>query len=144
MQNMTQTTGKTTLGLANNDQYLELLTSFPPRPIASEDDLRATQKLIDFLIDKEELTQDEQDYLNILGNLVRDYEDLYHPMPKQDAVKVLKTLLEDSDLKTKDLLAIFPNESSITDILLQRKELTIDQVKKIADFFKISPDAFLG
>ena len=36
------------------------------------------QDVIDSLIDRENLTSDEQDYLNVLGSLVRDYEDLYH------------------------------------------------------------------
>ena len=36
------------------------------------------QSVIDSLIDRENLTLDEQDYLNVLGSLVRDYEDLYH------------------------------------------------------------------
>lgn len=68
---MTQTTGKKTLGIANDHQYLELLKSFPPRPITSEDDLIKTQKMIDHLIDQGELTPDIQDYLNVLGSLIR-------------------------------------------------------------------------
>jgi HTH-type transcriptional regulator/antitoxin HigA len=75
---MTQTIGKTTTGLFNSNAYLELLQAFPPRPITSEEDYQATQAVIDQLIDQGNLTQDEQDYLNVLGSLIRDYEDLYH------------------------------------------------------------------
>ena len=53
MQNMTQTIGKTILGLPSNLNYLELLQTFPPRPIANEDDFNKTQKIIDTLIDKD-------------------------------------------------------------------------------------------
>ena len=76
---MTQITGKTTLGSPNLNAYLELLQTFPPRPITSEEDYQATQKVIDQLIDQGSLTTEEQDYLNVLGCLIRDYEDLYHP-----------------------------------------------------------------
>ena len=141
---MTQTTGKKTLGIDNNNQYLELLKSFPPRPITSEDDLIKTQNIIDSLIDQGELTQDEQDYLNVLGSLVRDYEELNHPIPKQDSVELLKALLEESNLQPQNLQAIFKNELEVFNILNRNTELTISQVKNLANFFKISPKAFLG
>lgn len=32
--------------------YIELLKSFPPRPVTSEEELLATQEVIDSLIDK--------------------------------------------------------------------------------------------
>ncbi len=79
MQNMTQITGKTTLGSPNHQAYLKLLQAFPPRPIASEEAYQATQKVVDQLIDQGSLTPEEQDYLNVLGCLIRDYEDLYYP-----------------------------------------------------------------
>lgn len=125
-------------------KYLELLKSFPPRPITSEDDLINTQNIIDSLIDKGELTPDEQDYLNVLGSLIRDYEEQNYPMPKQDAVEILKTLLEEYNIQTQDLQSIFFNESEVLEILNRNQELTISQVKSLANFFKISPDAFLG
>ncbi len=46
MQNMTQTTGKTTLGSPNQQAYLKLLQAFPPRPMASEEDYQATRAII--------------------------------------------------------------------------------------------------
>ena len=76
---MTQITGKTTLGSPNNQAYIKLLQAFTPRPIASEEDYQTTQKVIDQLIDQGSLTTEEQDYLNVLGCLIRDYEDLYYP-----------------------------------------------------------------
>lgn len=141
---MTQTTGKKTLGIANEHQYIELLQSFSPRPITSEDDLIKTQNIIDHLIDQGELTPDEQDYLNVLASLVRDYEELNYPMLKQDSVELLKALLDESNLQPQDLQAIFKNALNVFDILNRNTELTISQVKKLANFFRISPEAFLG
>lgn len=77
---MIKTTGKVIDGLGTKDQYLQLLIKFPPRPIKSEEDFEEVQAIIDSLIDQDNLTVDEQDYLNVLGSLVRDYEDLYHPL----------------------------------------------------------------
>ncbi|MBE9144785.1 hypothetical protein [Planktothrix mougeotii] len=51
-----------------------MLANFPPRPITSEEELELTQTIIDKLLDKGKLSQDEKDYLNVLGALVYEYE----------------------------------------------------------------------
>src|SRR5919199_3535584 len=97
MRNMINKTGKTTSGSRSPSAYIELLKSFPPRPIASEEELLATQQVIDSLIDRRELTPDEQDYLNVLGTLVYEYEQLhYEPIPDIHGVELLKALLKDN------------------------------------------------
>ena len=141
---MTQTIGKTILGLPSNLNYLELLQTFPPRPIANEDDFNKTQKIIDTLIDKDELTPDEQDYLSVLGSLIRDYEDINLTLPKLNPVELIQALLDDAGLQIQDLTFIFGNEITVSKILTNQQELTLSQIKKLAQFFKISPAAFLG
>jgi HTH-type transcriptional regulator / antitoxin HigA len=141
---MTQTIGKMALGLSSNLNYLELLKTFPPRPIANEEDFNKTQKIIDTLIDKGELTPDEQDYLSVLGSLIRDYEDINLTLPKLNPVELIQALLDDAGLQIQDLTFIFGNEITVSKILTNQQELTLSQIKKLAQFFKISPAAFLG
>lgn len=141
---MVQATGKMTLGLPSNLNYLELLQTFPPRPIANEDDFNKTQTIIDTLIDKDELTPDEQDYLSVLGSLIRDYEDINLTLPKLNPVELIQALLDDAGLQIQDLIFIFDNEITLSKILTNQQELTLSQIKKLAQFFKISPAAFLG
>ena len=141
---MTQTIGKMTLGLSSNLNYLELLNTFPPRPIANENDFNKTQKIIDTLIDKGELTPDEQDYLSVLGSLIRDYEDINLTLPKLNPVELIQALLDDAGLQIQDLIFIFGNEINLSKILTNQQELTLSQIKKLAEFFTISPAAFLG
>ncbi len=52
--------------MKNSSAYIELLKTFPPRPITAEEELTETQKAIDSLLDKGELTPDERDYLHVL------------------------------------------------------------------------------
>jgi HTH-type transcriptional regulator / antitoxin HigA len=145
---MTQATGKMMLGFTNdtrNDaRYVELIQEFLPRPILTEQDLQATQVRIDYLLDQEELTIEEQDYLNVLGSLVRDYEAINHSFTKVDPIELLHALLEESEQQPRDLLPIFGQESILAEIRQRQRELTIAQVKQLADFFQISPSAFLG
>ncbi|MBD2185970.1 transcriptional regulator [Planktothrix sp. FACHB-1375] len=141
---MTQTTGKTTPGTRSTSEYMSLLAAFPPRPIASEEDYIATQKVIDSLIDRPELTPDEQDYLNVLGSLIRDYEDLYEPMPSISGLDLLKALMEDWNLQEKDLIPIFQTESNVSDVLSGKQELTVTDLEKLGEFLNISPAVFLS
>ncbi len=122
--------------------YIELITTFPPRPITNEAELIATQNQINSILDKGKLTQDDRDYLKVLGILVYDYEDKNEPMPILKGVELLKALLEESNLQPKDLASICQSESIVLDILDGQRELTATQIKELATFFHISPADF--
>ncbi len=140
---MIERSGKMTLGLRNPDVYLELLKTFPPRPITSEEQLLATQQMIDDLLDRPELTPDERDYLDVLGTLVYDYEQKYDPMPEIYGVELLKALMAEADLEPQDLLPIFQTEAAVSAVLSSQQELTVPQIQKLATFFHLSPAVFL-
>ncbi|HAO10145.1 MAG TPA: transcriptional regulator [Planktothrix sp. UBA8407] len=127
--------------LASND-YIELLTSFPPRPITSEEELELTQNMIDQLLDQGKLSQDEKDYLNVLGALVYEYEQQQEPIPDIYGVELLKSLIEDNGLRQKDLVSIFKTESIVSDILNGKRELTKRHIEELAEFFHVSPAVF--
>lgn len=123
--------------------YIELITTFAPRPITNEAELIATQNRINFILDKGKLTQDDKDYLNVLGTLVYDYEEKHEPMPILKGVAFLKALLEESNLQPKDLITICESESNILEILNGKAKLTDNQIKELAAFFQISPIYFV-
>lgn len=134
--------GKMTIGTRSHDAYIELLKAFPPRPIASEEELIATQKIVDSLADKPELTLDEQDYLDVLGTLIYEYEEEHIHIPTLSGVELLKALIDESDLRQKDLVSIFKTESIVSEVLSGQRKLTAQHIQKLADFFHISPAAF--
>lgn len=122
--------------------YLNLLTRYPPRPITSDKELAETQQVIDSLLDKPKLSQDESDYLNVLGTLVYEYEESQDYIPDIYGVELLKALLSEFDLKQKDLIAIFKTESIISDVLNNKRQLTARHIQELADFFSVSPAVF--
>src|SRR5687767_14734854 len=131
-----------TLGLRDPELYLQLLKTFPPRPITSEEQLLATQQVIDDLLDRPELTPDERDYLDVLGTLVYDYEQKYDPMPEIQGRELLKALLAEADLKPEDLQPIFKTEAAVFAVLNGQQELTVTQIQELATFFNLSPIVF--
>ncbi len=137
---MTNKTGNKTLGITNN--YLELITKFHPRKITSEDELDATQKIIDTLLDQGNLTIDERDYLHLLGLLVSEYEDVNYPIPDIYGVELLKVLIEEHNLTKQDLILLFESEENLREVLNKKQPLTFNQMEKLAHFFHVSPAVF--
>ncbi len=131
-----------TLGIRDNNDYIELLKSFPPRPITSIEEFISTQKVIDSLIDKGNLTEDEQDYLNVLGTLVYEYEEKQEKIPDISGVELLKALIIELNLQQQDLISIFKSESIMSEILSGERNLTAEHIRQLGDFFQISPAVF--
>jgi HTH-type transcriptional regulator/antitoxin HigA len=129
--------------LHNSTNYTELIKSFPPRTIKTEEELTKTQAVVDALIDKGNLTEDEQDYLSLLGMLIYDYEQKQEIIPDIWGVDVLKILMMEMNLKQKDLVYIFKTESIVSDVLNKKRKLTVEHIQKLGEFFKISPAVFL-
>lgn len=142
MQNITGETGKAIHSFKSSNSYIDLLKTFPPRPINSEAKFLATQAVIDSLIDRGELTPDEEDYLDLLGTLVYEYEARHVHIPDLYGVDLLKALIAESDLRQKDLVSIFKTESIVSDVLNGHRKLTANHIEKLAAFFHLSPAAF--
>ncbi len=126
-----------------NNYYIELITTFPPRPITNETELIATQNRINSILDKGSLTKDDRDYLKILGILVYEYEEKHKPIPTIRGVEILKALLEESQLSTQDLIPIFGNESIVLEVLNGNYKLSENPIQELGNFFHISPSLFI-
>ena len=117
------------------DQYIQLLQKFPPRTINNEAELEATQVVIDKLLDRPKLSQDESDYLNVLGTLVLDYEQKGEPIPDIYGVELLKVLITERQLRQKDLVPVFKTESIVSDILNGEKTVNYTSYSRISPIF---------
>lgn len=58
----------------NNQQYGELLFSFLPRTIKTEEEYETVQAEVDRLVDQGTLSTAEEEYLDLLGTLIWAYE----------------------------------------------------------------------
>jgi len=125
------------------DKYIQLLQKFPPRTITNDQQLEATQEVIDSLLDRTELTPEESDYLNVLGTLVFDYEQKNETIADIYGVELLKVLIAERNLRQKDLIPVFKTESIVSDILNGKQQLTVRHIQELAQFFNLSPAVFL-
>ena len=117
-----------------SNYYLQLINEFPPRPIGNQDELIATQKRINSILDKANINQDDRDYVKVLGMLVYDYEEKNEVFPKLEPIEILDDLINNQKIKTIDLLNIFKSESDIVQIVNHQRQITNDEAQKLNEY----------
>src|SRR3972149_836915 len=128
---------------ANNDPYLDLVIHFPLKPIRSDAELDEAIKVTDCLLAKKSLLPEEQDYLEVLGDLVERYESQTHPMAPLSDADILHHLLEargitQSEAAQSTGIAI----STLSEVLSGKRTLNRDHIGRLARYFNVSPEVF--
>ncbi len=124
-------------------RYLELIKVFPLRPIRSDEALdRATEVMRSLLgIGR---TPDEEDYLEVLGDIIKIYEDAEHPMPKLTQGDILRALIENRGISQADLaVATGVADSNISAMLANRRGISKANMIAFGKFFQVSAGRFL-
>jgi HTH-type transcriptional regulator/antitoxin HigA len=116
---------------------------FPLAPIRDDRHLGEAQGILDKLLERE-LDEGEQAYLEVLTNLVEDYEEEHVPIEDASEADVLRMLVDGSGLSQAQLAKkVGVAQSTISAVLTGTRSLTKDQILKFARFFNTSPAAFL-
>ena len=132
---------------AGRDEYLDLVRRFPLRPIRSDERLRAAHKVIDELtkIPEEQLTRDQADYLEVLGNLTSAYEDrvMLPEVASVTGLDVLNHLMEANDMSASDLGRMLGQRELGSKILRGEREISKSHAKALGGHFGLPPETFL-
>ena len=124
-------------------RYLELVEAFPLRPIRSDERYNAAIVVMNSLLDIDR-SEDEDDYLDVLGDLIHAYELAEFPEPRATQADILRALLEDKDATQADLAtATGVADSNISAMLAGRRAISKANMVKFAKFFKVAPGRFL-
>jgi len=60
-----------------------------------------------------------------------------------DPIEILKAIMDEHDLKAKDLVTILElTKGTVSKILNYQKGLSKDTIRKLSDYFKVSQEAF--
>jgi HTH-type transcriptional regulator/antitoxin HigA len=143
---MSRKTNTTPIGSVygrQQDRYLELIRRFPLRPIRSEAELDGAIRVIDSLIDQETLAPPEQDYLDVLTDLVEAYESEHYPEEPVSDAQMLRFLIEMKGVTQSEAAkgAGIP-ESTVSEVLSGKRKLNRAQIGKLARYFHVEPGAF--
>jgi HTH-type transcriptional regulator / antitoxin HigA len=97
--------------------------------------------LLDVVGDDEE--HELSDLLDLVGQLVEDYESTRHVIRDAAPNEVLRFLLDQHGLKQGDLAAEIGGQSVVSEILHGKRDINARQAKALAVRFGVSPAVFL-
>jgi HTH-type transcriptional regulator/antitoxin HigA len=113
-------------------------------PIRDEGHHVKMTKILESLLD--EVGSDESHpimgLIDIVGDLVDDYEQQFHPLPQTNGVDALRFLMAQHDLKQTELHEI-GSQGVVSEILTGKRELNLRQVRALSERFGVSADTFL-
>jgi HTH-type transcriptional regulator / antitoxin HigA len=126
-----------------HDRYLELVREFPLRPLRSDEELDQAVKVVDSLLSQKTLVTDEEDYLDVLSDLVRRYESEAHPIAPVSDAQLLRHLIEAKGVSQTDVSqATGIAVSTICEVIAGKRTLSRRHIGKLAKYFRVSPEAF--
>ena len=127
-------------------RYGRLLAKAVPCVIATEVEHERALALVDALVENGErnMTPEEDALLDLLTNLIRDYEAAaYPPREKSKPGDMVTFLLEQRALRPSDLWPVIGSRGRVSEILSGKRSISKDQAKKLAAFFHVRADLFI-
>lgn len=126
--------------------YLKLVRQFPLRPIRSDEELDRATAIVDTLLARDRLEPAEEDYLDVLSDLVKRYEDEAHSITISDLsdAEMLQHLIEARSVTQVEVAqATRIAASTLSEILQGKRKLNRTQVAKLARYFNVPSSVFL-
>jgi antitoxin component HigA of HigAB toxin-antitoxin module len=127
------------------DDYLLLIKKHPLKRIGSEVEHEKAIHVLVPLAGRAELTEGEQQYMDALAVLIKEYEDQHHKsaLPKADPLALLKFLMIERQMTTGDLGRIIGSQPAASLILNKNWAISKAHIRKLADYFAVNPGLFL-
>ncbi len=133
-------------GAIDEKRYAKLLVKATPRVIRTEDENDRALAMVESLMEKGEgnLTPEESELLDLLTNLIRDYEaEGRLPRQKSKPHEMVAFLLEQRGIAPKDLWPVVGSKSRVSEILAGKRSITKEQAKRLAEFFHVGVGLFI-
>jgi HTH-type transcriptional regulator / antitoxin HigA len=88
-------------------------------------------------------SEGDQDEIDLLTLLIETYDHEHNNFSSLDPVQLLKSLMEENQMKSKDLVDLLGvSKGLVSDILNYKKGFSKEVIRKLADHFKLNQDAF--
>ncbi len=133
--------GKMTPGF-DEAEYRRMIDVFPPRTVRDDAQLLATEVQIGELLAHRERTEAQDEYLDLLSDLVRDWEAKHVEIPAVSGVELVKFLCEQHAIPQRALVPVFGTPSIVSEVLSGRRALQTKHIEGLARLFHVSPSAF--
>ena len=123
-------------------EYATLLSETKPEVVHDDALNQVYIQQLERLSSKPSVSPAEEKFIQLLMVLVEDFENKNHPVPNASPVDILRHLMEAHQLRQKDLVDIFGAESTVSDVLNGKRDITKEQVRRLSKRFHVSPAVF--
>jgi HTH-type transcriptional regulator / antitoxin HigA len=128
---------------ATQIEYASLLRRTLPAVIHAEKENERCISMLEALDKKgDKLTAAERRLAELLTVLIEDFEEKTYALKPARPVEVLRELMLSNQLKQKDMLEIFGSPSIVSEVLHEKRGLTVDHIRKLSRRFHVSPEVF--
>ena len=111
-------------------------------PIRNETDYQNALKRLEVIFDAKKGTQ-EGDELEILAILIDNYENENFPIEMPDPISAIKFRMEQMGMKQKDLVEIVGFKSRVSEILNNKRKLTLDMIRMLNKHLNIPTEVLI-
>ena len=127
------------------DTYFELVKRFPLLPLRSDAELRRATAVLEELATRKHRDADEEGYLDVLSDLVEQYETKHHAIDTDSIpnAEMLAFLIERKGVTQADVsraTGIAPQ--TVSEILAGKRQVPRARIKVLAEFFGLRPSVF--
>jgi HTH-type transcriptional regulator/antitoxin HigA len=125
--------------------YFALVHRFPLRTIESDDELGRARTVLNELLDRDSLGRDQEDYLDVLGGLIDQYERSQHPLPSVSDLDMLRHFLDSRGVTcTEAARGAGIAVSTLSSILAGKRKMNRNHIESLAQYFCVKPAVFFG
>ena len=126
--------------------YDSLLLKYKPRPIRNDREHRRALKQVEKLIGEHGPTppRAEGELIAVLSTLIESYEIEVTPRRKPTPAETLEHLIESKEVARAEVArATGIPRSTITNVLNGRRQISKENVTRLANYFHVDPSVFL-
>lgn len=123
-------------------EYGALLSERKPEVVHDEKSNQSYIQQLEDLTSKTNVSSAEEKLIELLTVLIEEYENKYHAVPNARPLDILRHLMEVHELRQKDLIDVFGAESTVSDVLNGKRDITKEQIRRLSNRFHISPAVF--
>jgi HTH-type transcriptional regulator / antitoxin HigA len=128
----------------NPERYGRLLAETLPTVIKTEGENERILCEIERLMDKgPRLTREELALLELMSQLVEDFEEEAYPVEASSPAEVLQHLMDANGLKQADLVPVFGSRARVSEAVNGVRGISKEQAKRLAAFFGVSAEVFI-
>jgi HTH-type transcriptional regulator/antitoxin HigA len=111
--------------------------------IGSREQYNKYCKMLEILLDSGSKSRLIADEIDLLTLLIEKWDEEHSTLHEADPIRLLHSFMEDHNIKAKDLADLLGmSKGYISDILHYKKGLSKEVIRKLAERFKVSQEAF--